>query len=159
MAFKTRWWCFNGSQFAIAKALKGNNRFDYLFGLKQEFESYNFYQKKIDECDKQINAFLKEQINTDPQKKSLRTEDKKHKWINKNAIKDIDLNQASYQYFGGVDLMKIEGLSHATILSIMSEVGPDGFHKFETAKHFTSWLRLAPNNKISGGKLLSSKMY
>ena len=29
----------------IAKALKGNNRQDYLFGLKQELESYQFYQK------------------------------------------------------------------------------------------------------------------
>ena len=54
--------------------------------------------------------------------------------------------------------MKIEGVSHATILTIMSEVGPDGFTKFPTAKHFTSWLRLAPNNKISGGKVLSNKI-
>jgi len=54
--------------------------------------------------------------------------------------------------------MKIEGLSHAGVLSIMSEVGPDGFTKFETAKHFTSWLRLAPNNRISGGKILSNKV-
>ena len=54
--------------------------------------------------------------------------------------------------------MKIEGVSHATILTIMSEVGPDGFTKFTTAKHFTSWLRLAPNNKISGGKVLSNKI-
>ena len=54
--------------------------------------------------------------------------------------------------------MKIEGLSHATVLTIMSEVGPDGFMKFETAKQFTSWLRLAPNNKISGGKILSNKV-
>lgn len=145
------------SEEEICKALKGNNRTDYLFGLKQELESYNFYQKKIDECDKQINAFLKNQINTDPNKKKLKTADKKHKRINKNAIKGIDLNQASYQYFGGVDLMQIEGLSHATILSIMSEIGPEGFKKFDTAKHFTSWLRLAPNNKISGGKVLSSK--
>jgi len=53
--------------------------------------------------------------------------------------------------------MAIEGLSHATVLTIMSEVGPDGFEKFKTAKEFTSWLRLAPNNKISGGKILSSK--
>lgn len=53
--------------------------------------------------------------------------------------------------------MKIEGLSHSTILTIMSEVGPDGFEKFKSAKEFTSWLRLAPNNKISGGKILSSK--
>lgn len=53
--------------------------------------------------------------------------------------------------------MKIEGLSHATILTIMSEVGPEGFTKFKSAKEFASWLRLAPNNKISGGKVLSSK--
>ena len=145
------------SQEEIAQALKGNNRADYLFGLRQEFESYNFYQKKVAECDKQITAFLNNQINTDPEKKKLKTDDKKHKRVNKNAIKGIDLNQASFQYFGGVDLMKIEGLSHATILSIISEVGPDGFQKFENAKQFTSWLRLAPNNKISGGKLLSSK--
>jgi len=142
----------------IAKALKGNNRADYLFGLKQEYESYIFYQKKVEDCDKQISVFLKAQINSNPEKKKLKTDHKPHKRINKNAIKSLDLNQAAYQYFGGVDLMRIEGLSHATILSIMSEIGPDGFEKFPSAKHFTSWLRLAPNNKISGGKILSNKI-
>jgi transposase len=53
--------------------------------------------------------------------------------------------------------MKIEGLSHSTILTIMSEVGPEGFEKFKSAKEFAAWLRLAPNNKISGGKILSSR--
>ncbi len=53
--------------------------------------------------------------------------------------------------------MAIEGLSYSTVLTIMSEVGPEGFQKFKSAKEFTSWLRLAPNNKISGGKILSSK--
>jgi transposase len=53
--------------------------------------------------------------------------------------------------------MQIEGVSHATILSIISEIGPDGFKKFDHSKQFTSWLRLAPNNKISGGKILSNK--
>jgi len=146
------------SQEEIAKALKGNNRTDFLFGLKQEYESYLFFQKKIDACDVQINSFLKTQINTHPDKKKLQTNDKIHKRVNKNSIKGIDLNQASYQYFNGVDLMKIEGLSHSTILTIMSEVGPDGFTKFPTGKQFTSWLRLAPNNKISGGKILSNKI-
>jgi len=28
---------------------------------------------------------------------------------------------------------------------------------FPTAKHFTSWLCLSPNKKVSGGKILSSK--
>ncbi len=54
--------------------------------------------------------------------------------------------------------MKIEGLGHATVLTIMSEVGPDGFSKFKSAKQFASWLRLAPNNKISGGKILSNRI-
>jgi transposase len=57
-----------------------------------------------------------------------------------------------------VDLMAIEGVGHATILTIMSEIGPDGFNKFKTAKQFASWLRLSPNNKISGGKVLSNKV-
>ena len=115
--------------------------------MKQELESYQFFQKKIAECDAQINIFLKEQINTDPAKKRLSATVKAHKRQNKNAIKGIDLNQAAYQYFEGVDLMQIEGVSHSTILSIISEIGPEGFKKFETFKQFTSWLRLAPNTK------------
>ena len=106
----------------------------------------------------QINSFLKTQISINPNKKKLQTNDKIHKRVNKNSIKGIDLNQASYQYFNGIDLMKIEGLSHSTILTIMSEIGPDGFSKFESAKDFASWLRLAPNNKKTGGKIISNKI-
>lgn len=142
----------------IAKALKGNNRTDYLFGLKQEYESYLFFQKKINDYDEQINYFLKHQINTDPDKRELKTDNKVHKRVNKNAIKGIDLNQAAYQYFEGVDLMKIEEVSHSTVLTIMSEIGPDGFSKFEAAKDFTNWLRLAPDNKKKGGKIISNKI-
>lgn len=40
----------------------------------------------------------------------------------------------------------------------MSEIGPEGFAMFPSAKHFASWLRLAPNNKISGGKTLSNRI-
>jgi len=68
------------------------------------------------------------------------------------------LNQIAFQYFSGVDLMSIEGVSHSTVLTIMSEIGPEGFKKFPSAKQFTAWLRLAPNNKISGGKILSKKI-
>lgn len=37
-------------------------------------------------------------------------------------------------------------------------LGPEGFTSFETAKQFTSWIRLASNNKISGGRILSHKV-
>jgi transposase len=85
--------------------------------------------------------------------------DKKiHKKVNKNAPKNIDINLVAYQYFEGVDLLAIEGVSHSTVLTLMSEVGLEGLKKFETAKQFSSWPRLAPNNKISGGKVLSHKV-
>jgi len=84
--------------------------------------------------------------------------DKKHNRLNKNSIKTIDFNIVAFQYFEGVDLIEIPGVSYGTLLSIMSEVGPNGFDNFPTAKHFTSWLRLAPNNKITGGRRISSKV-
>jgi transposase len=48
-----------------------------------------------------------------------------------------------------------EGVNDATIMTIISEVGLEGIKKFDSAKQFTAWLRLSPNNKISGGKVLS----
>ena len=68
------------------------------------------------------------------------------------------MNVVAYQYFEGVDLFAIPGVSHSTVLTIMSELGLEGFNKFQTAKQFTSWLRLSPNDKISGGKMLSRRV-
>jgi transposase len=59
------------SEEEIAKALKGNNREDYLFGLRQEYDSYLFFQKKIADCDQAISFFLSEQIDTDASKKNF----------------------------------------------------------------------------------------
>ena len=54
----------------IAKALKGNNRKDYLFGLKQEYESYMFFQSKLTDCDKQIESLMKTEIEISSTKKT-----------------------------------------------------------------------------------------
>jgi transposase len=142
----------------IAKALHSNGREDYLFALQQEYELYQVLQNKITDCDVEIEKIINLQINSNEVKSSLIIESKPHKRVNKNAPQNIDLNLKSYQYFEGIDLMAIEGVSHNTIMAIMSEVGLEGFKKFETAKQFASWLRLCPNNKISGGKVLSSKI-
>lgn len=146
------------SEEEICKALYGNNRIDFLFGLEQEYDSYKFYQKKIAACDKEIGRFVKTELKKDPSKKNLKTTAKPYKRLNKNAPQIKNLNQVAFKYFNGVDLFAIEGMSHSTILSIMSEIGPDGFKKFNSSKQFTSWLRLAPNNRISGGKVLSNKI-
>lgn len=146
------------SEKEIAKALHGNNRKDFLFGLKQEFIHYQFLQKQLKACDKEIDRFIKDFFKANPELKKLKTTDKPYKRQNKNAPSVKNFNQAAFQYFQGVDLLAIEGVSHATVLSIMAEIGPEGFRKFHSAKEFVSWLRLAPNNKISGGKVLSSKI-
>jgi transposase len=145
------------SEEEIAKALQTNGRSDYLFTLKHEYQMYVNFQSKITECDKQIEKMLNQQINNDENKKQHHIGKKVHKRINKNTPKNIDINLLSYQYFEGVDLLAIEGVSYSTVLTLMSEVG-HGIHKFETAKQFASWLRLSPNNKISGGKVLSNKI-
>ncbi len=146
------------SEEEIAKALQTNGRKDYLFALKHEYRMYQNLQSAIIDCDREIEKMLNEQINNDDEKRQHYIDKKVHKKVNKNSPKNIDINLVSYQYFEGVDLLAIEGVSHSTALSVMSEVGLEGLKKFETAKQFASWLRLVPNNKISGGKVLSHKV-
>ena len=146
------------SEKEIAKALETNGRQDYLFGLRQELDMYEMFQRKITECDVEIKKLLDKIIEENDSKRQHHIDSKPHKKVNKNSPENIDLNLKSYQYFEGVDLMAIEGMSYSTVLSIMSEVGLESIKKFKSAKHFASWLRLAPNNKISGGKILSSKV-
>lgn len=143
------------SEEEIAKALQSNGRKDYLFALKHEYKNYQHFQQQMEECDKEIEKMLQEQINSDDEKKQHYIEKKIHKRINKNTPKNIDINLMAYQYFEGVDLLAIEGVSHSTVLTLMSEVG-GGIHKFKTAKQFASWLRLSPNTKKTGGKVINS---
>ena len=143
-------------QSELAKALQYNGRDDFLFALKQEWETYNHLQEQITEVDIQIKKHLSDVINNDDNKRQHIATKKPHKRKNKNTIRNVDMNQMSYQYFEGVDLMAIEGVNDATVMAIISELGLEGIKKFENAKQFTSWLRLAPNNKISGGRVLSS---
>lgn len=145
------------SEEEIAKALQTNKRQDFLFVLQQELKQYQYIRSLIDECDTEIKTLLDDFINKDDVKKSLYIDKKVHKRINKNTPKNIDLNLMAYQYFDGIDLYAIEGFSHATVLTLMSELGEKGIEKFNNAQYFSSWLRLAPNNKISGGRVLSTK--
>ena len=54
-------------------------------------------------------------------------------------------------------MLAIYGISEGSGLELLAETGTD-MSKWPTEKHFVSWLNLCPNNKISGGKLLSSKV-
>lgn len=139
----------------IAKALQYNGREDYKFALKQEWNTYQHLQQQLVEVDAEINKLLKNIIDKDDNKKQHIASHKPYKRKNKNGIKGTDMNQLSYQYFEGVDLMAIEGMNDSAIMVLICEVGLEGLKKFSSAKQFAAWLRLAPNNKISGGRTLS----
>jgi len=81
---------------------------------------------------------------------------KKPKKQNKNSPK-IPLEKLAWQLNDEVNLMSIGGISHSTVLTIISEVG-SSIEKFASAKKFASWLRLSPDNRKTGGKIISSRV-
>ena len=56
----------------------------------------------------------------------------------------------------GVDVTQIDGIAPYNALKLIAEIGTD-LSRWPTAHHFTAWLTLAPHNRVSGGRRLSSK--
>jgi transposase len=53
----------------------------------------------------------------------------------------------------GTDLTLMDSVDVMTAMTILSEVGWD-MSKWKTEDHFVSWLRLCPDNRISGDKII-----
>lgn len=137
----------------IEDSLQGHWSEEFLYELNDCFELYEMIQVKIQACDTQIEALLIEfTSDTGHDTQELVLTKKQVKGKNQPKFDLIDL---SYKQFG-VDLFAIEGVSVNTVLTFITEIG-HGIHRFKTAKQFTSFLRLAPNNRISGGKIISSR--
>lgn len=142
--------CKNNAD-VIAKALQGNWRQEHLFALQQAVSLFDFYQKQIEECDLQIQnhlAYFTDRSNGNP----LPGGGKKGR-----AHHPLNFDANSFLFkITGVDLTRINGIDSPTALSIISETGID-MTSWRNEKHFASWLGLCPCNKITGGKVLSSK--
>jgi transposase len=139
------------SEDEIAKALQGHYRAEHLFALQQALDLYDYYSQKIYECDLEIEAkfaTFKPQVDLDqkplpPPKKKRQRKNDPH----------FDLRTALYKTCG-LDLTAIDGIDAVSAQKIIAEIGLD-MSRWPTVKHFTSWLGLAPNNKITGGKIIS----
>jgi transposase len=137
----------------IGAALDGNRREEHIFALTQALELYDLYQTKVTDCDVRIKAVL-DRLKAAIAKPSVKLPPARHTTKQPNAP-DFDVRAALHGMLG-VDLTQIHGLGPALALKLVSECGTD-LTAWPSAKHFTSWLCLAPSNKISGGKLLSSR--
>src|SRR5229473_2910228 len=137
----------------VRQALIGNYREEHLFALAQAVELYEVYQAKVATCDEKIEGVL-ERLKQPCRAPAKPLRAARHKTRQPNAPA-FDARGALYAVLG-VDLTQIHGLGPYLALKLISECGTD-LSAWPSAKHFTSWLSLAPGNKISGGKILSSR--
>ena len=135
----------------IARSLQGHWLEEHIFELTQALELYRFYHQKIAECDWEIEAQLErfEDVSDGG------SPDGNGRRRSQGNAPSFDIRTHLYR-MTGVDLTRIDGVDGFTALKVISEIGTD-MTKWPSAKHFASWLGLSPDNRITGGKVKSSK--
>lgn len=144
----------------IEKSLTGNWKKEHLFSLQQAVELYDFYQTQIFHCDEKIEETLQELnagevIEYEKSVEGQSLAGRKKSFPRQKNAPHFDV-KAYLTSILNVDLTKIPGIDVTSVLKIIGEIGYD-MNPWPTGKHFASWAGLSPENKISGGSILSSK--
>ena len=114
-----------------------------------------FYQSQKRACDEKIKDILLSQT-----AEILQGDITDIELIRKGKPKKNQLSfdaQSMLKVIVGVDLCQLEGIAENSALELISETGTD-MSKWKSSKHFVAWLNVVPNTKITGGKIISSKM-
>jgi len=144
----------NASAETIAAALTGHFRAEYLFIVQQNLALYEMCQQQVTACDTAIEGVLQTLATQMPTPQAPPPPARPRQKHNGNEP-HFDVRTPLYQVTG-VDLSQLDAIGPYAALRLVSEVGTD-MRRWPTEKHFTSWLTLAPRNRISGGRLLSSR--
>ena len=140
------------SEEEIAAALTGNYRREQVFVLRQNLELYDSYQRQIGTCDGEIESLLQD-LAAKHALPGTALPPARRRQRHKNAPR-FEIRSPLHQ-LSGVDLTQIDAIGPYTALRLIAEIGTD-MTRWPSEKHFTSWLTLAPKNKITGGRLISS---
>jgi transposase len=138
----------------IAKSLVGDYRREHLFTLRQSLAAFRQYQDWIADCDREIAQYLEQfesKLDPPPGPTSPSEDGSKPK----TSEPRFDLQTHLHRIFG-VDLTQVPGIQVLTTQTLLAEIGPD-LSRFEDGSALASWLGLCPDNRISGGKVLSVK--
>ena len=146
------------SEAEIAASLTGHSRDEHLFVLRQELEVYDCYHETIQRGDEQIEARVHAlQAQCEPPGRDLpASRQPSPKSKRQDNTPSFEIRSPLFTLCGGVDLTALPGLGPYGALRLISEIGVD-MRCWPTEHHVASWLTLAPNNKISGGKRLGSR--
>ena len=135
----------------IIKSLEGTWRREHLFTLRQSLAAYRNYQTQIEQCDSELQDMLGAfESWTDPDARPVTGGPK-----DRLDPHGFHLRAEFYRIFG-VDLTQIPGVGVQTVYTLFAECGRD-LSAFPTAGCFASWLGLCPDNRITGGKVLSTR--
>jgi transposase len=145
----------HASKAEIVAALTGHYRDEQLFVLRQNLSLFDACQHQLAECDTAIEKQVQTLIAGLPAPPTALPAPRVTKKPRANEPR-CELRTPLHRLTGGVDLTQIDGLAPYATLKLLAEIGTD-MRRWPSAKHFTSWLTLAPQNKISGGRLLSSR--
>ncbi len=137
---------------AVRESLRGCWKDEQLFALRQALELWETFQQKIADCDRQLEAQLRDLAGPEPKDgpdggAELKLAPAKRPGKNAPAIEQFQ--KLLTRLCGGRDATQIPGLSVYLVLQIISEVGRD-MSCWPSEKHFTSWLGLAGGRKQSG---------
>ncbi len=141
------------SQEEIVASLTGNYRAEHLFALRQNLELYDTFQHQVQACDAEIERLL-QTLAAQQDPPNLPPPPPRNKKKPRDNEPRFDIRAPLYR-LAGADLTQIDTIGPYTALQLVAEIGTD-MTRWRTDKHFTSWLTLAPKNKISGARLISS---
>jgi transposase len=135
----------------IALALQGNWRQEHLFALRQALELYEVYLEKLKDVDGKIGAYLQ---TFEDQNKGEQLQPSRRKRALDPCLNTRDLMCK----MTGVDLTEVDGIGGNAAMQIVAEIGMD-MSKWDTDKHFVSWLCLCPELHLSGGRRKSTNSH
>jgi transposase len=138
----------------IAASLTGNYRAEHLFVLRQNLELFDIFQQQIQTCDGEIESLLRALAAKQRRPKAPVPSPRCKPRFCDNEPR-FEIRDPLYR-LAGADLTQINSIGPYTALKLIAEVGTD-MSRWPTHKHFTSWLTLAPRNRVSGARLISSK--
>ena len=138
----------------IAASLTGNYRAEHLFVLRQNLELFDTFQQQIQNCDGEIESLL-HKLATKQRKPEAPVPSPRCKPRFCDNEPRFEIRDPLYR-LAGADLTQIDSIGPYTALKLIAEIGTD-MSRWPTPGHFTSWLTLAPRNKITGGRLISSR--
>ena len=131
----------------LRAALEGTWKEEHLFALRQAYELWQSYQKKIAECDQAIEKVLVVLAGPEDPKNPAPPPTKRG---GVNAPQITGLHGMLWRLCGNKELTSLPGVADYVLLQLLAEVGTELAKNWQTEKHFTAWLGLASGSRQSG---------